>query len=774
MSQRGNVRRLLSCLAGAVVIVAATPGVSGAYWIATDSTHSARATAAVLPAGVQPKAPASSGRTVTVPFSRALTSAEAGSVVLTSYRINRYDANAGPAAKPVATLTCNTSNGPTAECLDHDVPDGTWKYTDTPLLANWAGLESSRSAGVTVDGTGPVTTISKPGNGSFGHNVTPTISGTAGTRSGDLPLITVRIYAGPSSNGPILQTKTVTAVRGSWTVAASKLAGNATYTITASQDDSAGNTGRSSGTFVLDTTAPLITLNSPGSTLSKMPRLSGSAGNVVASSTSSADSATVCVLIFAGRSTSGSPVQTLVASRTATSWAVTSPGLPAGTYTAQASQSDVAGNVSYSSSSTFTVDASAPVIAIKTPANGSATADVSPTITGTAGIASGDLNSISVQVYADSTTSGKPLQRFLRSASLGGWSVTLAALPPNRQYTVQASQQDSFGNIGLATSTFVIDTVAPLVSLTCPAPGSVSSATPTFSGSAGTVAASATASADSGTVTVRVYPAGSSEPIQTLTADVRHGRYSVTANALSSGSYTAQASQNDAAGNVSLSSSSTFTVDGTPPAVSLAAISDYLNDPTPHFSGNAGTASGDLAPVTVRIYRGATATGTPLQVIAATRAGKGWSAVAATLPTAAQYTVQASQLDAAGNVGLTTARTFTIDTSGPANLTITSPQTAETGVGSQPTITGTAGIAIESPTTSADEKTVTVRIYQGTTPDGSPVQTLVPAVGAGGVWSVRVNGRLLCGQSYTVVVSQLDELGNSSTSLPVTFQVNPA
>jgi len=40
----------------------------------------------------------------------------------------------------------------------------------------------------------------------------------------------------------------------------------------------------------------------------------------------------------------------------------------------------------------------------------------------------------------------------------------------------------------------------------------------------------------------------------------------------------------------------------------------------PTFSGSAGTAQGDSSLVTIRIYAGAAATGTPVQTLAATQA----------------------------------------------------------------------------------------------------------------------------------------------------------
>src|SRR5207244_10092419 len=109
----------------------------------------------------------------------------------------------------------------------------------------------------------------------------------------------------------------------------------------------------SPSTFTIDTTAPTPSLTAPpnGSfTKDTTPSFSGAAG------TATGDSATVTVNVYAGTSASGSPVQTLPAIQSGASWTVTaSPALGEGTYTARAQQSDLAGNVGFSSPSTFSV-----------------------------------------------------------------------------------------------------------------------------------------------------------------------------------------------------------------------------------------------------------------------------------------------------------------------------------------------------------------------------------------------------------------------------------
>jgi hypothetical protein len=115
-------------------------------------------------------------------------------------------------------------------------------------------------------------------------------------------------------------------------------------------------------------------------------------------------------------------------------------------------------------------------------------------------------------------------------------------------------------------NTFTVDTVAPIVMLASPANGSsTSNAGPIFSGTSGT------ASGDGGLITVYLFsgPTTAGVPIQVLPASTTDaGTYDVYASALAPGTYTAEATQSDSAGNVGVSNPTTFTV--TPAATSAA------------------------------------------------------------------------------------------------------------------------------------------------------------------------------------------------------------
>jgi hypothetical protein len=80
---------------------------------------------------------------------------------------------------------------------------------------------------------------------------------------------------------------------------------------------------------------------------------------------------------------------------------------------------------------------------------------------------------------------------------------------------------------------------------------------------------------------------------------------------------------------------------------------------TPTLTGTAGNAPGDATTVTVRIYEGEVATGTPIQTLSAPRSGTSWSVVTGALPFG-QYTAQAAQANGQGINGISGAVTFNV------------------------------------------------------------------------------------------------------------------
>ena len=141
---------------------------------------------------------------------------------------------------------------------------------------------------------------------------------------------------------------------------------------------------------------------------------------------------------------------------------------------------------------------------------------------------------------------------------------------------------------------------------------------------------------------------------------------------LANGSHTFQIRAINTAGEADPTpAESTWTVDTTPPAVTLTQPIDgsMTNNNIPTFSGAAGTASGDSPPITVNVYAGFSAVGIPVQALTATAHSGSWSVSADAPLEDGTYTAQAMQRDEVGNVGESIADTFAIDTTPPGPVT---------------------------------------------------------------------------------------------------------
>ena len=217
-----------------------------------------------------------------------------------------------------------------------------------------------------------------------------------------------------------------------------------------------------------DTTPPAVTLSNPANgsfTNDPTPLLSGGAG------TAPTDSSTVTVKIWSGASTSESPLHTLTTTHSGGSWAIASPALADGPYTARAEHSDSAGNSGTSPTSTFTVDTIPPTVTLTNPPNGSSIAETTPTLSGAAGSASADSGTVTVVIWGGASASGSPLHTLTTTDSGGSWAIASPALADG-PYTARAQQSDAAGNTGTGeTATFTVDTTPPPAVTTTPPAG---------------------------------------------------------------------------------------------------------------------------------------------------------------------------------------------------------------------------------------------------------------------------------------------------------------
>ncbi|RYU15642.1 polysaccharide deacetylase family protein [Nocardioides iriomotensis] len=414
----------------------------------------------------------------------------------------------------------------------------------------------------------------------------------------------------------------------------------------------------------------------------------------------------------------------------------------------------------------------APRVAVSGPAAGATVNAAQPVLSGTATGSS----SVSVSVYDGPYSMGTPLATLTAPVTNGSWSVQPASPLPSGTYTVQVAQNS--GTVGTSVPrTFIVnasgpaDTTAPAPTVTSPTSGStVRTPTPTLAGAAGTAAGDDTA------VTVRVYSGSTAAgtPAQTTTVPVgAGGTWSTSANALADGPWTVTVTQGDAAGNLATSPATTFNidttvVDSTPPVVAVTAPASgaTVTTSTPTVSGTGGTAAGDTNQVTLRISPSSPAQGEVQNLQATVGTDGSWTATPAALADGT-WTVQATQVDAAGNIGTSTAVTFTVntqpaDTTAPA-VTITSPVTGSSISSTSLTASGAAG------TQQGDAATVTLDVFAGSAATGTPVRTTTAAVTSGS-WTTTLTG--LAAGTYTLRARQSDAAGNVGTSGLVTVTMS--
>src|SRR5205823_6523812 len=162
-----------------------------------------------------------------------------------------------------------------------------------------------------------------------------------------------------------------------------------------------------------------------------------------------------------------------------------------------------------------------------------------------------------------------------------------------------------------------INTSPPTVTLNA-VPTPSNNTTPSFEGTA----------SEKEPVTVKVYKGSKAEgtPVASAEATVSSGKWGPASSTtlLIDGVYTAVADEPSSLGNgEGKSTPIKFVVNTQPPTVTLAAVKSPSNDTTPSFSGTAS----ETEPVTVDVYKGSKAEGTPVATVEATVTGAKWGPV---------------------------------------------------------------------------------------------------------------------------------------------------
>jgi hypothetical protein len=168
-----------------------------------------------------------------------------GEVLFSSIEVSIYRAD-DVSGEPVQTLppTTPSAGGEWSASVAQPLVPGA--YTALAKQTDLAGQGSSESS-FTVDTSAPRVTLTAPSAGVVTSGGSVALAGTAGSEPGDVPTVAVRLFTGAEAGQTPTESLVVPAEGGVWSGVLGGLAPG-TYTILASQGDTAGNTGTSAPT----------------------------------------------------------------------------------------------------------------------------------------------------------------------------------------------------------------------------------------------------------------------------------------------------------------------------------------------------------------------------------------------------------------------------------------------------------------------------------------------------------------------------------------------
>ena len=234
------------------------------------------------------------------------------------------------------------------------------------------------------------------------------------------------------------------------------------------------------------------------------------------------------------------------------------------------------------------------------------------------------------------------------------------------------------------------------------------------------------------------YNAPAAPEVETLTATVSRGAYTVTPSpALPDGTYTAQAEQDSASGAQGLSAKNTFLLKTAAPTITLNSPGAApLHTSAPTLTGVAAHSTS----VRITAYPGDTTNSSPAASTAGNSAADGrFSIKLPSLPDG-RYTVIATD----GTGGLSHPVTFRIKVHAPA-LTLTDPLAGGHLSQAAPIFMGAAGAAL------GDSSQLSLQLFHGSTTKAKSLGTK-RVNAANGSWILNWPGRLALG-TYTVRAS---------------------
>ncbi|MDO6547990.1 Ig-like domain-containing protein [Pseudoalteromonas carrageenovora] len=613
--------------------------------------------------------------------------------------------DAGEGAQVTIVVTDSDGNPQTITALVD--ANGDWSATpSTPLsegestievsVRDSVGNETTVSETTTIDTQAPTLTIQTVGDV---NDLTPTLQGTSNEIGGTVTLTVT------DSDGAVQTITTTVGSDGHWDIEIPSALAQGDFTVSASITDAAGNDTTANSSGNVDTITPIVSVDALGLGNDSTPVISG---------ISTEPEGTVVNIVITDSNGDETPITATVDANG--NWQATSPELPEGSYSVQASITDAAGNTG-GAVQAGTIDSLAPTLVLDTVG---ATNDSTPTISGSTNAPAGTVINISV-------SDGITTETFTATVQAdGSWSADVPNALSDGELTIEASVSDNAGNTTTLSETATLNTTAPSISIN--ALVDTNDTTPTING---------TSDAADGT-TISLTFVDSAGNITTVDTTVTGGVWSVDAPTdLAEGEYTVTAEVDDGLGNIG-SATETGQIDLTGPSL-VITDNGVGNDTTPTISGTSDAPQGSEVTIIVTDSAGAA------QTITATVGASGtWSVPVTTALAEGNFTVSASVSDAAGNAATATGA-GEVDTIAPT-LELTSPGSSNDVT---PTLSGTSD---------AVEGTV---ITFTVTDDLGAEQTFTTTVDASGNFSVEVPNALAEGP-YSIDATISDAAGNSN------------
>ncbi|WP_163836141.1 retention module-containing protein [Spartinivicinus ruber] len=515
------------------------------------------------------------------------------------------------------------------------------------------------------------------------------------------------------------------------------------HTITATSTDPAGNQATTTQPVTIDVTPPAIAITGITDDSGNPTDFITNDQTLVISGTSDNPNSTVEVFI------DGTSIGT-VPTDASGNWNIdhTPTTLPEGPHNITASTTDTAGNTA-TTAQPLTIDITPPAVTVTAITDDSGTPadfitnDQNLVISGTT-----DDPANTVEVFIDGVSIGNAVVD-----PNGNWSIDHTATTlPEGPHNITATSTDPAGNTADANQPLTIDVTAPVIAITAITDDT---GNPTdFVTTDQTLVISGTSNNPNSTV--EVFIDGTS--IGTVPTDAS-GAWSIdhTATTLPEGAYNISATTVDVAGNPATANQA-LTIDLTPPAVSITAITDDSGTPADFITNDQNlviSGTTDNPANTVEVFIDGVSIGN-----AVVDPNGNWSIdhTATTLPEG-PHNITATSTDPSGQQ-VTTDQPLTIDVTAPV-IDITSI-TDDSG---NPTdfITNDQTLVI-SGTSNNPNSTVEVFI------DGTSIGT-VPT-DASGNWNIDHTATTLPEGPHNITATTVDTAGNvANTAQPLTIDV---